>query len=75
MGATVKVYWSNGEIDEMTSQYPVGDPENPVNEETLLLKFHELASNYSGNKRDKIIEIILNLDEYKSSDLMDAISS
>ncbi|RTQ92934.1 MmgE/PrpD family protein [Lysinibacillus telephonicus] len=74
-GATVKVYWSNGEIDEMTSQYPVGDPENPVNEETLLLKFHELASNYSGNKRDKIIEIILNLDEYKSSDLMDAISS
>ncbi len=74
-GATIKIYWNDGQIDEITSQYPVGDPENPVSEEGLIEKFHGLASIYSKSQRDKIVEIILNLDEYNTSDLMNAISS
>ncbi|WP_277584108.1 MmgE/PrpD family protein [Psychrobacillus antarcticus] len=72
-GAKISVHWKNGEVDRLQSLFPVGDPENPVSEEVLIAKFNELADSYKKVDREKIIEILLHLEEYQISALIDSV--
>lgn len=45
--ATVKITTNNGSIFSYEVHYPKGEPENPMNQQDILAKYHELIA-YSG---------------------------
>lgn len=49
--AVVEITDSDGQIYTLRTDYPVGDPENPVNQTDLEHKFRELASSHFGVAR------------------------
>jgi 2-methylcitrate dehydratase PrpD len=44
-------------------EYPKGDPENPISEGELIEKFNKLCGTMPGNKRDRIIDLVLHLEK------------
>jgi len=60
-GSKVKVVLKNGEIIEKQTDYPKGDPENPVTSEDLQRKFFNLATMLTEEKRiafsGKVLEL------------------
>lgn len=72
-GAIVKIRLKNGEVITLKTRYPVGDPENPVSAKALTDKFHELADDLSVEKRDAIVDCIMNLEQNKVSTLVDCL--
>src|SRR5699024_8859963 len=48
-GANVKVHLKNGEIIELITEYPKGDPENNVTKEDLYDKFMVLSKEIADN--------------------------
>jgi 2-methylcitrate dehydratase PrpD len=68
-GVTVELFTKNGE--QFTAEVPLakGEPENPVSEEDLIDKFRDNASYMKKDSAEKIIDIIVNLERHKVSDL------
>lgn len=67
-GALVDVFLKNGEKITLETDFPKGDPENPVTNEDLINKFAELAKSFSTNERDSIVEQVMTLEHQKSVD-------
>lgn len=67
-GAIVDVFINNGEKITLETDFPKGDPENPVTSEDLINKFSELAKSLSTNQRDLIVEKVMSLEQQKSVD-------
>lgn len=72
-GAHISVHWKDGEVVRLQSLYPVGDPENPISEEELIAKFDELADFYKKADREKIVDLLLHLEKYNITTLIDTI--
>lgn len=55
-------------------EYPVGEPENPVDEAALCLKFDELARPVLGEDTDRVRDFLLDLERQRSlAPLLDAL--
>lgn len=75
-GASVKVVMKNGEVIEGKTDYPKGDPENPVTPEDLKNKFFSIATGLPEGTRVKFADHLLNIEEIKDvSDLMNGLSA
>lgn len=61
-GAKVKVILKDGTVIEKQTDYPKGDPENPVTSEELQRKFANLATILPQEKRAKFAEQVLQLE-------------
>src|SRR5699024_1332219 len=55
-GAAVEIMLQNGETITRETDYPKGDPENPVTEQELVNKFIHLTSALSNAQQQQIIE-------------------
>ena len=53
--ATVAVTMASGEVHQGRTDFPLGDPENPADDEMLLAKFRRLASPAWGEPRVKAL--------------------
>eukprot|EP00130_Batrachochytrium_dendrobatidis_P008661 XP_006683536.1 hypothetical protein BATDEDRAFT_15191 [Batrachochytrium dendrobatidis JAM81] len=74
-GAKVEVYLTTGKIITKVTDFPKGDPENPVVAEELVSKFMKLAKDFSDHERKTFSESILNLELVDSiPDLLDSIN-
>lgn len=65
-GASVTIYLKNGEMLTCKTDYPKGDPEKPVTEEELILKFTSLTQSLSKTARERIVQEILGLEQKKN---------
>lgn len=72
-GAAVDIAWRNGQRESYETDYPVGDPENPVSLAMLIEKFRLLTPNYSATKQQAIIETILTIEQHNVQDLIAAV--
>jgi len=61
-GVKVEVKLSSGEIITKQTDYPKGDPENPVTGMDLLDKFSNLAKGIARNERESMANKVLNLE-------------
>lgn len=61
-GSKVKVILKDGTVIEKQTDYPKGDPENPVTSEELQRKFANLATILPQEKRAKFAEQVLQLE-------------
>lgn len=61
-GSKVKVILKDGTVIEKQTDYPKGDPENPVTSEELQRKFANLATILRQEKRYKFAEQVLQLE-------------
>ncbi|WP_249869284.1 MmgE/PrpD family protein [Oceanobacillus saliphilus] len=61
-GAKVEIRLKNDEIIAVETDFPKGDPENPVTKADLLDKFHRLASPWSEMDRDSLAGKIMELE-------------
>ena len=66
----------NGQAFEAEVDFPKGDYRNPLNDDELLAKFDSLVlDQISKEKRDRIVDMIWNLEEVKNvKNLMEAFS-
>lgn len=64
-GASVTIYLKSGETITRETDYPKGDPEKPVTEEELILKFMSIAKSLSKAAREHIVQDILALEQKK----------
>lgn len=62
-GTKLIVTFYDGREREFATDYPKGDPENPVSEDDLVQKFHILAKDMEVATRGKLIDTILNLED------------
>ncbi len=70
-GSKVTVVLKNGKTIEKQTDYPRGDPENPVTSEDLRRKFFNLATTLSEGKRNTFSEKVLELERMENvADLM-----
>ncbi|WP_339214623.1 MmgE/PrpD family protein [Solibacillus sp. FSL W8-0372] len=60
-GAKIQIHWLDGTIDVMQSQFPKGDPENPLTEQDFIEKFNSLVPLEEIHK-EKIINQLLHLE-------------
>lgn len=65
-GAAVEIMLQNGETITRETDYPKGDPENPVTEQELVNKFIHLTSALSNAQQQQIIEGIKQLETLSS---------
>lgn len=72
-GAAVEITLQNGERIRKETDYPKGDPENPVTEEELIEKFMNLTTNLSPMQQQQVVAEIKQLE--KSSSLMQLMES
>ncbi|KIL45148.1 MmgE/PrpD family protein [Jeotgalibacillus soli] len=61
-GAGIEVHYTNGDIVELKTDFPKGDPENPVSAKDLLEKYRNLARDLPEEKRERIAADILALE-------------
>lgn len=61
-GAEVTVHMKNGEKINIATEYPKGDPENSVSKDDLYRKFMELTKDLQLEKRERVSESILSLE-------------
>ena len=59
----VEIELRNGKRYSGYCEYPKGDPENPISERELIEKFNKLCGTMPKNERDRIIDLVLNLEE------------
>jgi 2-methylcitrate dehydratase len=71
-GATIKT--KDGKTFEAEVDFPIGDYRNPLSDDELLTKFDSMVlGQISKEKRDKIVDMIWNLEEVGNvKDLMQA---
>jgi 2-methylcitrate dehydratase PrpD len=62
-GAKVEIELQDGSILSEKTDYPKGDPENPVSEEQLIRKFKDLSQELSEAQQDRLINMITKIDE------------
>lgn len=62
-GAAVEVKLKSGESIRLETDFPKGDPENPVSKKELLDKYHRLAKSWSVDDRNKLSDLILRLEK------------
>lgn len=62
-GAIIDISWQDGHTDTLQSDYPVGDPENPVTLDALITKFNSLADYFDEKQREEIVQGIVNLEQ------------
>src|SRR5699024_4201501 len=62
-GANVKVHLKNGEIIELITESPKGDPENNVTKEDLYDKFMVLSKDIDKGQAEEIADNILSLED------------
>ncbi|GAB3057464.1 MmgE/PrpD family protein [Salinicoccus sesuvii] len=62
-GAIAKVTLKNGKHIELDTDYPKGDPEQPVTKDELLEKFMQLSQKLDQSERENISEKILSLEK------------
>ncbi|MEK3764148.1 MmgE/PrpD family protein [Solibacillus sp. FSL K6-4121] len=60
-GAKIQIHWLDGTSDVMQSQFPKGDPENPLTEQDFIEKFNSLVPLEETHK-EKIINQLLHLE-------------
>lgn len=60
-GAKIQIHWLEGTSDVMQSQFPKGDPENPLTEQDFIEKFNSLVPLEETHK-EKIINQLLHLE-------------
>lgn len=68
-GSNMEVETVQGDIFRLSTDYPKGDPENPVSVEELVVKFKELTASLPQPEVDRYIDMILNLESL--SDMAD----
>ena len=62
--AGVEIKTTDGNSFEIEVDYPLGDYREPMDDDTLYAKFDSMVTPETGKeKRDKIVDTILNLDE------------
>ncbi|MFD2925621.1 MmgE/PrpD family protein [Halobacillus naozhouensis] len=62
-GAEVEIVFNDDKSIKQQTDYPKGDPENPVSLTELTTKFKDLASSSPENDTEAMIEYILNIDK------------
>ena len=65
-GSKVTIVLKNGETIEKQTDYPKGDPENPVTSEDLQHKFFVLATVLPEGKRNAFSGKVLELEEMEN---------
>lgn len=65
-GAVVEVELKSGETIQMGTDFPKGDPENPVSANDLLDKFHRLAVDWPENESKALSETVMRLEQVES---------
>lgn len=65
-GAVVEINLINGESLAFKSDFPKGDPENPVTQKDLVNKFEELAKDVPVDYRKKLVGDLLSLETLNS---------
>lgn len=61
-GSTLDIQTTEGKTFRFATEYPKGDPENPVTAEELAMKFHQLAGHIDETRRKAWISQLLNLE-------------
>ncbi|GAX90110.1 MmgE/PrpD family protein [Effusibacillus lacus] len=61
-GSAVAVETQQGEVHRLTTDYPKGDPENPVTADDLVQKFRELAAHLSDSEKNRFVDTVLHLE-------------
>ncbi|MBY8910367.1 MmgE/PrpD family protein, partial [Salinicoccus roseus] len=69
-GALAKVALKNGETIELDTDYPKGDPEQPVTKDELVDKFMQLSRKVDRPEREKIAQKILSLEEVEDLEML-----
>ncbi|WP_271401142.1 MmgE/PrpD family protein [Salinicoccus roseus] len=69
-GALAKVTLKNGETIELDTDYPKGDPEQPVTKDELVDKFMQLSRKVDQPEREKIAQKILSLEEVEDLEML-----
>ena len=59
----VEIELRNGKRYSGYCEYPKGEPENPISERELIEKFNKLCGTMPKNERDRIMDLVLNLEE------------
>jgi 2-methylcitrate dehydratase PrpD len=62
--AVVEITTRSGDVLRGRTDFPRGDPENPVDDQALIAKFRRLATGSIGERKvDELVERIMNLEE------------
>lgn len=61
-GANIEIKWTTGETITAETDFPKGDPENPVSSEELRQKFMNLATNIPEEEREKLASQVFKLE-------------
>ncbi|MFZ3579363.1 MmgE/PrpD family protein [Virgibacillus sp. DJP39] len=61
-GAEVEIHLKSGETIVKKTDFPKGDPENPVTPNDLLVKFKKLATKLPENEREEFADKVMALD-------------
>ena len=67
-GATIEVILKTGEKITMETDFPKGDPENPVTREDLIAKFLELTKGLPTVESESIVNQVMTLETLESID-------
>ncbi|MBW1961092.1 MAG: MmgE/PrpD family protein [Deltaproteobacteria bacterium] len=70
-GASVEITTKDGKKFWMDVPLPKGEPENPPTQEELISKFSSNAAKMPAEARDKLISVIMELENHTVSDLTD----
>ena len=63
-GAIIDISWQDGHTDTLQSDYPVGDPENPVTLDAHITKFNSLADYFDEQQQEEIVQCIVSLEQH-----------
>jgi 2-methylcitrate dehydratase PrpD len=66
-GSKLEVELTNGEVVVLTTDYPKGDPENPVSSDELIDKFRVLTAALPQEETEHFLTAILNVEELESA--------
>jgi 2-methylcitrate dehydratase PrpD len=70
-GAGIEVAMRSGKVYSAKTDFPRGDPENPVDEDTLISKFRMLAREVWGEDRvEALSQDVMNLDKIEDTALL-----
>ncbi|MEB3103622.1 MmgE/PrpD family protein [Ferviditalea candida] len=64
-GARVVVELTSGERLTRVTEFPKGDPENPVQSEDLVQKFKAITADLSASDRDYFIDTVMKLEQFR----------
>lgn len=66
-GSAMTVVTKQGDVFSLSTDYPKGDPENPVTEDDLVRKFKILAAHLSDQEIEHFVDAVLGLDSLASA--------